>query len=201
MSEPWHSTLANIETVARGTRVGLRPFRDDAEEYARMVRWLSDPLVLEWYEGRDRPHDLGMVLATYGPGGEHAHAGVHQAIIEQEGVAAGYLQYYPVSDAAAYGIADAANAWAVDLFIGEPAHWSRGIGSAVLAALAGHLFTTEGAARVLIDPRVVNERAIRAYEKAGFRKVKVLRDHEEHEGRRWDNWLMDAVPPEAQAGM
>lgn len=26
-----------------------------------LVKWLSDPVVLEFYEGRDRPHDLELV--------------------------------------------------------------------------------------------------------------------------------------------
>jgi aminoglycoside 6'-N-acetyltransferase len=104
------------------------------------------------------------------------------------------VQYFPVGQwAAEYDIEDATDTWAIDIFIGEPDHWSRGVGSAALRALLGYLFEREGASRVLIDPRVVNERAIRCYEKAGFRKVKVLAGHEEHEGEKWDCWLMEAA--------
>ena len=48
----------------------------------------------------------------------------------------------------------------------------------------------EGAQRVVIDPRVENLRAIRCYEKAGFRKARRLPRHERHEGRWCDAWLM-----------
>ena len=44
--------------------------------------------------------------------------------------------------------------------------------------------------RRVIDPHVDNPRAIRAYEKAGFRKQRVLKEHEFHEGRWHDAWLM-----------
>lgn len=186
-----------VEVVANGRQVVLRPFRYEDADYARMVRWLSDPRVLEWYEGRDNPFDLAMVPAEFGPGGEHARDGVRQTIIERDGESIGYVQYYPVGDwAADYEIEDATDTWAIDIFIGEPEYWSGGIGSALLTALVAHLFKKEKAMRVVIDPRVVNERGIRAYEKAGFRKVKVLRDHELHEGRRWDNWLMEALTPQ-----
>ncbi|MGD9933285.1 MAG: GNAT family N-acetyltransferase [Dehalococcoidia bacterium] len=188
-----------VEAFANGTPVSLRPFRYEDADYACIARWLSDPRVLEWYEGRDSPYDMAMVLAEFGPEGEHARDGVLQTIIERDGESIGYLQYYPIGGwAADYEIEDSTDTWAIDLFIGEPEHWSSGIGSALLAALLTHLFEDEGAVRVLIDPRVVNERGIRAYEKAGFRKVKVLREHELHEGRRWDNWLMEALPPEHQ---
>lgn len=188
-----------VEAEANGTPVSLRPFRYEEADYACIVRWLSDPRVLEWYEGRDSPYDTAMVLAEFGPGGEHARDGVLQTIIERDGESIGYLQYYPIGDwAADYEVDDSTDTWAIDLFIGEPEYWSGGIGSALLSALLAHLFESEGAVRVLIDPRVVNERGIRAYEKAGFRKVKVLRDHEEHEGRKWDNRLMEALPPERE---
>lgn len=185
-----------VEALANGTPVSLRAFRYEEADYARIAGWLSDPRVLEWYEGRDSPYDMAMVLAEFGPDGEHARDGVLQTIIEREGEPIGYLQYYPVGGwAAEYEIEDSTDTWAIDLFIGEPEYWSAGIGSALLSALLACLFETEGAVRVLIDPRVVNERGIRAYEKAGFRKVKVLREHELHEGRKWDNWLMEALPP------
>lgn len=30
-----------------------------------LVKWLSDPLLLEYYEGRDRPHTMEMVLEHF----------------------------------------------------------------------------------------------------------------------------------------
>jgi aminoglycoside 6'-N-acetyltransferase len=42
-----------------------------------------------------------------------------------------------------------------------------------------------------MDPRVSNERAIHCYEKCGFQKVKVLKEHELHEGVLEDCWMME----------
>ena len=56
------------------------------------------------------------------------------------------------------------------------------------AALAPRLFEREGAKRVVIDPQLENERAIRGCEKAGFRKRVLLRNHESHEGEPRYRW-------------
>ncbi len=36
--------------------VGLRTL--EPSDAGLLVKWLSDPVVLEFYEGRNRPHDL-----------------------------------------------------------------------------------------------------------------------------------------------
>ena len=80
--------------------------------------------------------------------------------------------------------------YGVDLFIGEPELWDQGIGTKTLSALIGYLFGELGALRVVIDPRVSNARAIRCYERCGFSKIKILPEHELHEGIHRDAWLM-----------
>ena len=49
------------------------------------------------------------------------------------------------------------------------------------------------ASKVILDPHIGNVRAIRCYEKCGFRKVKLLSLHELHEGEYRDSWLMEAT--------
>jgi len=47
-------------------------------------------------------------------------------------------------------------------------------------------FRVKRARKVVLDPHVTKPRAIRCYEKWGFRKVKLLPRHELHEGERRD---------------
>jgi len=54
-------------------------------------------------------------------------------------------------------------------FIGEPDLISQGHGSGFIRTFADDLIGT-GTARVVSDPGPLNARAIRAYEKAGFRR-------------------------------
>lgn len=84
----------------------------------------------------------------------------------------------------------------IDLFL-DPALHSRGIGEAVVREVVRHLAEERGHHRVTIDPAVDNEAAIRAYEKAGFRRVGVMRAYEQDvDGRGWhDGLLMEWTRP------
>ena len=79
----------------------------------------------------------------------------------------------------------------MDQFMGEPDYWNRGIGSSLLKMMASYLKDSKGADRILLDPHKNNHRAIRAYEKAGFKTIGSLPEHELFEGKREDCWLME----------
>ncbi len=81
----------------------------------------------------------------------------------------------------------------IDLFVGE--RWQgRGIGPAAIRLVARHLFDVRGHHRLTIDPATANERAIRAYEKVGFRRVGVMRQYERAIDGTWhDGLLMDML--------
>jgi aminoglycoside 6'-N-acetyltransferase len=57
----------------------------------------------------------------------------------------------------------------IDQFIGEADMVGRGHGSAFIRAFIEGLLEN-GVPRIVIDPNPTNPRAIRAYEKAGFRR-------------------------------
>ena len=176
------------DLLARGA-LRLRGLRDEACDYDALAAWLSDDRVLRWYGGRDAPMTREEVLRKYRPR-LRAEDPVRPCIIERTGAPVGYLQFYPVGKASDQGLEDAEASWAVDLFLGEPSQWSQGVGSELLAALVEYLCAHAGAERIVIDPQVSNARAIRCYEKAGFRKRELLREHELHEGELRDHWLM-----------
>ncbi len=185
----------DVDVVVRDGDLLIRRLRDDPADYALMARWLTDERVLEFYHGRDNPYPYERVVAKYGPRarGEDPE-GVVACLIVHRGREIGYMQHYPAR-AEAYDLEDAEGTHAIDMFIGEPERWDSGLGSRALSALAGYLFERLGARRVIIDPHLDNARAIRAYEKAGFRKAKVLRAHEMHEGALRDSWLMARKGP------
>lgn len=79
----------------------------------------------------------------------------------------------------------------MDQFIGETAYWNRGIGAELVQAAITYIKNELGAFAIAMDPRVRNERAIHCYEKCGFQKVKVLKEHELHEGVVEDCWMME----------
>jgi aminoglycoside 6'-N-acetyltransferase len=64
--------------------------------------------------------------------------------------------------------------------------------------MARHLIADRGHHRLTIDPAAANTAAIRAYEKAGFRTVGVMRRYErDFDGDGWhDGLLMDLLADE-----
>ncbi len=176
------------DVLARDGDLLIRRLRDDPSDYALMARWLTDERVLEYYHGRDNPYPYERVVAKYGPRARGEDP-VVPCLILLGGREVGYIQYYPAV-AAAYGLEDADATYGIDMFIGEPDLWGSGVGSRALSALVRYLFDKLGARRAVIDPHVDNPGAVRAYEKAGFRRVKVLPAHERHEGAMRDSWLM-----------
>lgn len=163
-----------------------------------LAKWLSDPRVLEYYEGRDHPFDEAAIRAKFIARNESA---ITQCVVLHQGAPLGYVQFYPLdaADLAEYAYPPGLRAFGMDLFIGEPEQWGRGLGTRLVAGVVGHLIAAHGAQRVTLDPHVDNPRAIRCYEKAGFRIVRLLPRHELHEGKWRDCWLMERAAPPALA--
>ena len=167
--------------------------RDFAEsDLPLMLKWLTDDRVLEYYEGRDTQYTMDLLAEHYC---EEISDGF-RVIIEYEGVPVGYGQAYRLSKEmfAEYSYPDDGHVvFAMDQFIGEPDYWNRGIGSSFLLLMASCLKSSRAAERILLDPHKNNYRAIRAYEKAGFRIIGSLPEHELFEGNKEDCWLMEKV--------
>ena len=106
----------------------------------------------------------------------------------------GYLQFYPWSaaldEAREMGVPGPDTSYGVDIFIGEPDMIGRGVGATAMALVARHVFETEDAGSVALLSPVGNDRAHRAYEKAGFHKVRQTLDTDVVNGERRMSWLM-----------
>jgi aminoglycoside 6'-N-acetyltransferase len=80
----------------------------------------------------------------------------------------------------------------LDIMI-DPEHHGNGYGPEALRAVIDH-FIAAGHHRFTIDPSVDNERAIRTYEKTGFKRIGIAREYEElTPGKRSDGLLMDLL--------
>lgn len=156
-----------------------------------MARWLSDARVLEFYEGRDNPFDYAKVVDTFAERARGTEK-IEPYFILYDGVPIGYIQYYELTDEerTAYPFGADDRVHGIDTFIGEPERWNRGLGGQALSLVLDRLFREHGATHVVVAPTSLNQRAIRAYEKLGFRKIELLPEHELHEGVYRDVWLM-----------
>ena len=84
----------------------------------------------------------------------------------------------------------------IDVFL-DPELRGRGLGADAVGRLARHLIEDRGHHRITIDPATANEAAIRAYAKAGFEPVGVMRRYERDvDGHGWhDALLMERLAP------
>ena len=82
----------------------------------------------------------------------------------------------------------------IDLFL-DPALHGKGLGTEAVGRMVRHLIDERGHHRITIDPAVDNAAAVRAYEKAGFEPVGVMRCYQrETGGEGWhDGLLMELV--------
>lgn len=168
-------------------RISIRLLEE--KDIAVMAKWLSDPRVLEYYEGRDNPHDEQLVESHF----LNRQDETGRCIVEYEGKAIGYIQFYPVlaEEREIYGYGSQEKIFGTDQFIGEPDYWNKGIGTDLMGLIKHYLFDSLGADRIVMDPQAENKRAIACYEKCGYRKIKLIEKHEMHEGEMRDCWLME----------
>ncbi|MFS1516383.1 GNAT family N-acetyltransferase [Bacillus sp. SCS-151] len=155
-----------------------------------LAKWLSNPIVLKYYEGRDNPFNVEKVNMEF----YNRLNGVTGCIVEYEGVEIGYIQFYELDDATrkAYDyVKIPERIYGIDQFIGEVEYWNKGIGTLLVRSMVKFLCEKKQADRVVMDPQMWNDRAIRCYEKCGFNKVKMLPKHEFHEGEHRDCWLIE----------
>jgi aminoglycoside 6'-N-acetyltransferase len=155
-----------------------------------LAKWLSDPTVLEYYEGRDRPHNLELVKEHFYEDRDE----ITQCIILYRSIEIGYIQFYEIDDEEIekYDYKGfSGKIFGMDQFIGETDYWNQGIGSRVINEVVKYLIKHKEANKIVMDPQAWNTRALRVYEKNGFIKKKYLKKHEWHEGEFRDCWLIE----------
>lgn len=137
-------------------------FRAMSAQDLEMVNvWLARPHVREWWG--DPGEQLGLVSADL------AEPAMDQYIVTCRDQPFAYLQCYVQSAWPENGLGvHPPGTRGIDQFIGEPDMVGRGHGSTFIRAFVDGLLAA-GVPRVLTDPDPANTRAVRAYNKAGFR--------------------------------
>lgn len=156
----------------------LRPAVED--DVDAIVELLGQPGVVEWWPGETREH-----VTTKVAGDDDAVP----FVIACGGATVGFIQYWEEDDP------DYRHA-GLDIAL-APSHQDQGLGPDALRAMIRYLTSERRHHRVVIDPALTNERAIRAYEKVGFQRVGVMRKYERGGDGTWrDSLLMDLLAEE-----
>ena len=177
------------ELIIAGDRVGFGPLRSDLVETYQ--RWINDlrvnrtlgmlawPMTLEAEQGwldhalRDRSTAAFTVyeLSTGMPIGNASLTAIDW-----------------VHDTATYGI-----------MIGEPDAWNKGYGTETTRLMLNYAFDVLGLVNVMLEVYAHNPGDIRAYERAGFKRIGVRRGARRTGRSRKDIIIMDATPDDVPA--
>ena len=141
-------------------------FRPMSERDLPMIRrWLETRHVSQWW--RDPSEQFGLVSADL------ADPDMDQFIVSSDGREFAYLQCYRLGVWNDGFGPQPDGARGLDQFIGDADMLGCGHGSAFIRAFADRLLAS-GTPRVVTDPDPANKRAVRAYEKAGFCRERIV---------------------------
>ena len=93
-----------------------------------------------------------------------------------DGRALGFIQSYVVKGAGGGWWEDETDPGArgIDQFLAEESELGKGLGTRMVRTFVERLFADPAVTKVQTDPDPRNARAIRCYEKAGFRRVRIV---------------------------
>ena len=185
-----------MKEIAQADGLLIREMEAVPADFEQVLRWMTDPETMRFWEGMTEIYDLARVQAEYR---ESLVEHVVPCIVEWNGRAVGYMQFVKMEDAAYYEIPQAEwdravrpgeTAYGIDMYIGEVDCRDRGLGTRMLNLLASALFASYGADVLLIDPKTHNARAIACYRKCGFRDCCVVPQREKQDGVLHDSLIM-----------
>lgn len=157
----------------------------EEKDFPLLVNWLNEPHVKKWWD-REIIWTKDLIkekYLTYVHGYKLDNAvkkSINAFIIHADQQAIGYIQYYNAydferDDYVLRGLPE--NLAAIDLYIGEPYFIGKGLASLIINKFLDQ-YVWPSFYACLVDPDMDNIRAIKAYEKAGFKIIKI-----EHNGK------------------
>lgn len=153
------------------------PNNDGQIHFTRVTRadlavlhaWFARAHVAEWWGA---PGSREEIEAEFDPEGVDDTM-VQHFIASDAGGPIGFIQSYVAGNAGKGWWPDETDPGVrgIDQFLAEASELNRGLGTAMVRAFVAQLFGDSAVTRIQTDPRPTNARAIRCYEKAGFRRV------------------------------
>ena len=152
--------------------MALRFERLTEADLPMLAEWLNRPHVAEWWADCQT---LSEVREQYLP------------ILTDGSTVLSYVAYlesFPIGYIQSYVATDAGDGWwpdehdpgvrGIDQFLADADSLGRGLGTQMVREFVQFLFEDSTVTRIQADPAPSNLRAIRCYEKAGFRRVGVV---------------------------
>ena len=152
-------------------KISFRPLQE--ADLPLLHEWLHRPHVAEWWGNAPSLTTLDDTRKKYLPRiAEDSH--IKGYIASLEGKPLGFIQSYSAIESGGGWWEDETDPGVrgTDQFLGDVETLGYGLGAKMVSAFVTHLFEDASVTRVQTDPDPRNARAIRCYEKAGFRTVR-----------------------------
>jgi RimJ/RimL family protein N-acetyltransferase len=185
--------MNNERKIIQGEKISLRPMKP--KEVELIYRWANNPDVMPYWYGRRRTwygrrRTLKQIKDDWKPhyfSDKDPHSGRCFAIeVNDEPI--GMVNYNKI---------DRENKSVdMDIMIGQKEQWDKGYGTDALKTFCGFLFIKFKLNRIWLGAYIYNVRAIRAYEKAGFKKEGILREEALINGKFVDSVLLSILRKE-----
>ncbi|AZT90939.1 N-acetyltransferase [Caldicellulosiruptor changbaiensis] len=166
--------------IAKGELVNIRELRWGDLKYIQ--KWSNDPEVAYWARGVKNAADTSIeeFRRWYR---SRSSSTIKRFIIETKDRkpigSISYRDYDPINKVVVLGI-----------HIGEKEYWGKGFGTDAIKAFVKYLFATLDINRIELDTFDDNIRAIKAYQKCGFKIEGVLREAKLIDGKFHDVIIM-----------
>jgi RimJ/RimL family protein N-acetyltransferase len=128
-----------------------------SNDFPQMFEWLSKEHIKQWWD--DGEDTLEKVELHYGEKNDEAERFFLIEINNGFEKPIGYFQYYFASD----------NEIGIDQFIGDENYLDKGVGEKTIKMFIELIMRRHKPKAIVLDPSPHNKRAIRCYEKVGFR--------------------------------
>jgi RimJ/RimL family protein N-acetyltransferase len=174
--------------MIRGIKTRLRALEHN--DLSHFVRWINDPEVRRFMIMR---YPLSMTEEEQWWEGFLQRQNDHIFAIEAEdGTYVGNIGLHDIQRENRRAV--------LGIIIGEKAYWGRGYGADAIRAVLRWAFGYLNLNRVTLSVYSYNERAIRCYQKCGFRHEGTMRQAHYVDGQYFDEWVMGVLRDEFLAG-
>jgi RimJ/RimL family protein N-acetyltransferase len=174
----------NADCTLEGAKVRLRPVRQD--DLGRFQGWLNDPDVYRWLLDIETPLTMAQERQWWRQMRLNPNE-IVWAIETREGQLLGDIALR----------LNLRHRWGdLGLFIGEKGLWDQGYGTDAVCTLLRHALGRMGLHRVSLTVDEENVRAIRCYEKCGFIREGLMRQHRLVDGEPRNTVIMAVLKGE-----
>jgi RimJ/RimL family protein N-acetyltransferase len=171
--------------VLKGSLVNLRAVEPD--DYRLLWQWINDPDVMVYWGRPGNTQSLPEV--AHQEELQASRGNSRKYIVEtHDALPIGQIDYYDLDW-------QARSAW-TSIMIANREFWGGGYGTDAMRTLLNYLFVQMGLHRVSLSAHITNSRAIRSYEKNGFKAEGTMREWAFFNGEWVDGVLMSVLDGE-----